>query len=50
MTSGAEAIVTSTLATVVIVIATMNAVNITAQHRPESQSVGSRLASVLFSA
>ena len=50
VTSGARAIVTSTLATVVIVIATMNAVNMTAQHRPESQSVGSRLASVFFSA
>jgi hypothetical protein len=48
--SGAIAIVTSTLATVVIVIATMNAVNITAQHRPESQSVGSALSKVFLSA
>ena len=39
MSSGAIAIVTSTLATVVIVIATMNAVNITHQHTPEIHSV-----------
>ena len=44
--SGAIAIVTSTLATVVIVIATMKAVNITAQQTPDSQSVGSALRSV----
>src|SRR3954468_14925984 len=48
--SGAIAIVTSTLATVVIVIATMNAVNITAQQAPEIQSVGSALKSVARSA
>ena len=38
MTSGAIAKVTSTLATVVSVMATMKAVNITAQHTPETHS------------
>ena len=46
MTSGAIAIVTSTLATVVIVIATMKAVNITDQQAPESQSVAPPLRKV----
>ncbi len=39
VSNGASAIVIRTLATVVIVIATMKAVNMTDQHRPESQSV-----------
>ena len=38
MTSGPTANVTSTLATVVSVIATMKAVNITAQHSPEAHT------------
>ena len=50
VTSGAIAIVTSTLATVVIVIATMKAVNITDQQTPESQSVAPPLRKVCASA
>ena len=40
--SGPSAIVTSTLATLVSVSATMKAVNITLQHRPESHRAPAR--------